>query len=235
MSGNDKWIALLAWILFFFITISSQVFVFWPWLFGSWLTSSASHNAFVPMDPNEALEPLENGVVVGGFVETSLHESGSSSGLTFGYLSVMWANLNVRALLYLVPFNCSLIMLGWTYYLTMTTEPGSPPHDWIKCPYHLGVLANFQAVLGDNPLLWLWPQPMLGDGLQFKMKKDIDVVGRSEEEFESPLLFSSSKLSPSETTAAGVSQSSSRSPMSKRWFGPTEVRQSRSDELVEMV
>ncbi|KAH7050770.1 DHHC palmitoyltransferase-domain-containing protein [Linnemannia elongata] len=404
--GNDKWIAFLAWTLFSFIAISSQVFVFWPWLFGSWTTSSR-HTVFVPMNPIEALDPLENGLGIqplGGVEEGSIGES--SNGPTFGYLSVMWANLNVRALLYLVPFNCSLVMLCWNYYLTMTTNPGSPPLDWcppidgssieykktthtprycrtcdaykpprthhcrtckkcvlkmdhhcpwvqncigyynyghfvrfitwttistfycavllilrcveayeneklglnlqnaptqeqmimivvdlcldgsvlfgisilttyhfwcissntttieswekdrvltiirrgkireVKCPYHLGVLTNFQVILGQNPLLWLWPQPMLGDGIQFKMRSDIG--DRCDSEFESPVsLLSASSLSPNDTSiaaqAAGggggvpLPSSSSRTPMSKRWFGPTEVRQSRVDELVEMV
>lgn len=129
--SNDRWIAFLAWALFSFISISSQVFVFWPWLFGSWTTSSASsHLAFVPMNPVEALDPFENGLGMQSLgVEDSFDES---NGPTFGYLSVIWANLNVRALLYLVPFNCSLIMLCWNYYLTMTTNPGSPPLDWVS-------------------------------------------------------------------------------------------------------
>ncbi|KAF8964458.1 hypothetical protein BGZ46_000778, partial [Entomortierella lignicola] len=40
MSGNDQWISYLAWVLIAFISISSQVFIFWPWLFGSWSTAS---------------------------------------------------------------------------------------------------------------------------------------------------------------------------------------------------
>ncbi|KAK3847428.1 MAG: DHHC palmitoyltransferase-domain-containing protein [Linnemannia gamsii] len=386
MGNNDKWIAFLAWTLFSFISISSQVFVFWPWLFGSWSTSSSSssHHSFVPMDPVEALDPLKNGVRVGGVGGVGVEGLDVRGGPSFGYLSVMWANLNVRALLYLVPFNFSLVMLCWSYYLTMTTSPGSPPLDWcppidgssieykktthtprycrtcdaykpprthhcrtckkcvlkmdhhcpwvqncigyynyghfvrfitwttistfycavllilrcveayeneqlglnlenrpsqeqmmlilidlcldgsvlfgisilttyhfwcissntttieswekdriltiirrgkireVKCPYHLGVLTNFQEVLGQNPLLWFWPQPMLGDGLQFKMKNDLRVV-RDDSDIDSS------------DDATAVPLSSSRSPMSKRWFGPTEVRQSRVDELVEMV
>jgi hypothetical protein len=83
---------------------------------------------------------------------------------------------------------------------------------------------------------------MLGDGLQFKMKSDLG--DRDDSEFESPvsLLSSSSLLSlPDGTSVASAGAggvplpSSSRSPMSKRWFGPSEVRQSRVDELVEMV
>lgn len=82
---------------------------------------------------------------------------------------------------------------------------------------------------------------MLGDGIQFKMRGDIG--DRYDSEFEPPAsLLSASSLSPNDTSVAaqaagggGVPSSSSRSPMSKRWFGPTEVRQSRVDELVEMV
>lgn len=85
---------------------------------------------------------------------------------------------------------------------------------------------------------------MLGDGIQFKMRSDIG--DRCDSEFESPVsLLSASSLSPNDTSiaaqAAGggggvpLPSSSSRTPMSKRWFGPTEVRQSRVDELVEMV
>jgi len=30
-------------------------------------------------------------------------------------------------------------------------------------------MRNIRAVLGDNPLLWCWPQPMRGDGLRFEV------------------------------------------------------------------
>ncbi|KAG0207037.1 Palmitoyltransferase [Mortierella sp. NVP41] len=335
------------------------------------------------MDPVEALDPFENGLGVQPLLDTE--DLGESGGPTFGYLSVMWANLNVQALLYLVPFNFSLVMLCWNYYLTMVTNPGSPPVDWcppidgssieykktthtprycrtcdaykpprthhcrtckkcvlkmdhhcpwvrncigyynyghfvrfitwttistfycaallilrcleayeneklginapteeqiilivvdlcldgsvlfgisiltiyhfwcissntttieswekdrvltiirrgkvreVKCPYHLGVLTNFQEVLGQNPLLWLWPQPMVGNGLQFKMKSESVEERNSESGFEARLSLSSS--------SDDGPMSSSRSPMSKRWFGPTEARQSRV-ELVDMV
>jgi len=39
----------------------------------------------------------------------------------------------------------------------------------IKFPYNLGMMTNIRAVLGDNPLLWCWPQPMRGDGLRFRV------------------------------------------------------------------
>jgi hypothetical protein len=31
----------------------------------------------------------------------------------------------------------------------------------------LGLFANIRAVLGDNPLLWCWPNTIKGDGLRF--------------------------------------------------------------------
>lgn len=36
-----------------------------------------------------------------------------------------------------------------------------------RYPYHLGYVRNVQAVLGENPLWWMWPQPTPGDGLSF--------------------------------------------------------------------
>ncbi|KAF9945615.1 Palmitoyltransferase [Mortierella alpina] len=298
----------------------------------------------------------------------------------FGFLPIIWTNMNVRALLYLVPFNVSLGMLCWCYYLTMTTDPGSPPLDWnppidgssieykrtthtprycrtcdaykpprthhcrtckkcvlkmdhhcpwvrncigffnyghfvrfifwttittsicaalivlrsleayeneqlginsqsapsseqiiviivclcldgpvlfgvsvlsiyhiwcissntttieswekdrvltmirrgkirdVKCPYHQGILTNFQEVLGKNPLLWLWPQPMIGDGLRFKVKHEKnDLYDPRSSEDEAP------------------SSSSSSSAISKPWFRPFDSGPHQRDELVEMV
>ncbi|WVQ78513.1 hypothetical protein IAT38_000599 [Cryptococcus sp. DSM 104549] len=37
----------------------------------------------------------------------------------------------------------------------------------VKYPYSIGLLHNIKSVLGPNPLLWLWPQEMRGDGLSF--------------------------------------------------------------------
>ncbi|GAA5951325.1 hypothetical protein JCM8115_005119 [Rhodotorula mucilaginosa] len=36
-----------------------------------------------------------------------------------------------------------------------------------RYPYHLGYVRNVQAVLGENPLWWMWPQPTPGNGLSF--------------------------------------------------------------------
>ncbi|KAG0299319.1 hypothetical protein BGZ98_010145 [Dissophora globulifera] len=164
MGGNDRWISWLACTLIAFISISSQVFIFWPWLLGSWSATTGSAPAYSPHSDSR-LEPHSSDA---GYMDQSLEDDGA----TLGYLSIMWTNLNVQALLYLIPFNCSLFMLCWNYYLTMMTDPGSPPHDWMKCPYHQGILTNFQVVLGQNPLLWLWPQPMLGDGIHFKVRRE---------------------------------------------------------------
>jgi palmitoyltransferase len=37
----------------------------------------------------------------------------------------------------------------------------------VKFPYDLGTKRNIKAVLGNNPLLWCLPHPMLGNGLRF--------------------------------------------------------------------
>nr|XP_018263587.1 palmitoyltransferase PFA4 [Kwoniella dejecticola CBS 10117]OBR85745.1 palmitoyltransferase PFA4 [Kwoniella dejecticola CBS 10117] len=42
----------------------------------------------------------------------------------------------------------------------------------IKYPYNIGLYKNVKSVLGSNPLLWLWPQPMRGDGLSFPVNPD---------------------------------------------------------------
>ncbi|TRM66063.1 DHHC palmitoyltransferase-domain-containing protein [Schizophyllum amplum] len=42
----------------------------------------------------------------------------------------------------------------------------------VKFPYHIGRLNNIKSVLGDNPLLWCWPQPAPGDGLTFPISNE---------------------------------------------------------------
>ncbi|KAK4687748.1 hypothetical protein P7C73_g2362, partial [Tremellales sp. Uapishka_1] len=42
----------------------------------------------------------------------------------------------------------------------------------VKYPYALGLVANLKSVLGPNPLLWLWPQAMRGDGLSFPVNPE---------------------------------------------------------------
>ncbi|WVR05338.1 hypothetical protein IAU60_002352 [Kwoniella sp. DSM 27419] len=42
----------------------------------------------------------------------------------------------------------------------------------IKYPYNIGMFRNISSVLGSNPLLWLWPQKMRGDGLSFPVNPD---------------------------------------------------------------
>ncbi|KAG0054566.1 Palmitoyltransferase [Gryganskiella cystojenkinii] len=92
----------------------------------------------------------------------------------------------------------------------------------VKCPYHQGFLANFQDVLGQNPLLWLWPQPMIGDGLVFKVKKD------KNEDYDS-----------SHSDDDLTSTSTSRSQHSRTWFRPfdgtNEPQQQHRDSALEMV
>lgn len=36
----------------------------------------------------------------------------------------------------------------------------------------IGVFNNVKSVLGPNPLLWLWPQQIRGDGLSFPVNPD---------------------------------------------------------------
>lgn len=38
-----------------------------------------------------------------------------------------------------------------------------------RYPYHLGYLGNIRSVLGHNPLVWLWPQRAVGDGLSYPL------------------------------------------------------------------
>ncbi|OCF36404.1 palmitoyltransferase PFA4 [Kwoniella heveanensis BCC8398] len=42
----------------------------------------------------------------------------------------------------------------------------------IKYPYNIGIIENIKSVLGPNPLLWLWPQKMRGDGLSFPVNPE---------------------------------------------------------------
>ena len=42
----------------------------------------------------------------------------------------------------------------------------------VKYPYNLGFYRNVCAVLGPQPLLWLFPQRMPGDGLSFPVRKN---------------------------------------------------------------
>lgn len=40
----------------------------------------------------------------------------------------------------------------------------------VKYPYNLGWYRNVCAVLGNQPLFWMWPQRMQGNGLYFPMR-----------------------------------------------------------------
>ncbi|KAI9322130.1 hypothetical protein BX666DRAFT_578080 [Dichotomocladium elegans] len=42
----------------------------------------------------------------------------------------------------------------------------------VPYPYNLGLYRNICAALGDQPLLWFWPQRMRGNGLYFPVRLD---------------------------------------------------------------
>ncbi|CAG8478834.1 9062_t:CDS:2 [Acaulospora morrowiae] len=41
-------------------------------------------------------------------------------------------------------------------------------------PYDIGILENVKSILGDNPLLWCWPQQIKGNGLSFPISSNAD-------------------------------------------------------------
>ncbi|KAG0170300.1 Palmitoyltransferase [Apophysomyces sp. BC1034] len=41
-------------------------------------------------------------------------------------------------------------------------------------PFHIGFYKNVCSVLGDNPLLWMWPQRMPGNGVTFPIRPGTD-------------------------------------------------------------
>lgn len=47
---------------------------------------------------------------------------------------------------------------------------------------NIGFINNLKAVLGPNPLLWFWPQPMRGDGLSYPVNPEAG--GESERTWE---------------------------------------------------
>ncbi|KAF9896620.1 hypothetical protein BX616_007095 [Lobosporangium transversale] len=101
----------------------------------------------------------------------------------------------------------------------------------MKCPYNQGVLTNFQEVLGHNPLLWLWPKPMLGDGLRFKIRT---------EKKKSNMFFKSRRFSEDEDEDSGEDNTnptgSSSSSRQHLWFRPFDgTPQHKNDEMAEMV
>lgn len=42
--------------------------------------------------------------------------------------------------------------------------------DPVEFPFDTGFYSNICSVLGDNPLLWAWPQRSPGDGLKYTVK-----------------------------------------------------------------
>ena len=50
----------------------------------------------------------------------------------------------------------------------------------LNLPQSIGIIANLKSVLGPNPLLWLVPQKMQGDGLSFPVNPDAGGESASE-------------------------------------------------------
>ncbi|KAG1057180.1 hypothetical protein G6F46_007674 [Rhizopus delemar] len=46
--------------------------------------------------------------------------------------------------------------------------------DFFDYPFDLGFYRNICSVLGDNPILWPWPAPSPGNGVQFAVKQNTD-------------------------------------------------------------
>jgi palmitoyltransferase len=45
--------------------------------------------------------------------------------------------------------------------------PSAKSYIQAEFPYNIGAYKNMCLVLGNNPLLWLWPQPSRGDGINY--------------------------------------------------------------------
>ncbi|OAD02964.1 hypothetical protein MUCCIDRAFT_142897 [Mucor lusitanicus CBS 277.49] len=48
--------------------------------------------------------------------------------------------------------------------------------DPVEFPFDVGFYKNICSVLGDNPLLWVWPSPPKGDGLKYAVKPNTGTV-----------------------------------------------------------
>ncbi|KAI9473577.1 MAG: DHHC palmitoyltransferase-domain-containing protein, partial [Benjaminiella poitrasii] len=44
----------------------------------------------------------------------------------------------------------------------------------VEFPFDVGFYKNICSVLGNNPLLWFWPQPTPGDGIHYAVKPNTD-------------------------------------------------------------
>ncbi|KAI8338037.1 DHHC palmitoyltransferase-domain-containing protein [Chlamydoabsidia padenii] len=55
---------------------------------------------------------------------------------------------------------------GWEKGKSLTLKSMGTVHD-VLYPYDQGVLNNIKCVLGNQPLLWLWPRQMQGSGFSF--------------------------------------------------------------------
>ncbi|KAI7859007.1 zf-DHHC-domain-containing protein [Circinella umbellata] len=96
-----------------------------------------------------------------------------------------------QVILYVVEFALSFCvffcvgMLG-VYHLYCVTQNQSTIEGWerskvtrlirrkrispVKYPFDIGFYRNICSVMGNNPLLWLWPQQARGDGLSFSVR-----------------------------------------------------------------
>ncbi|ORX33793.1 DHHC palmitoyltransferase-domain-containing protein [Kockovaella imperatae] len=83
--------------------------------------------------------------------------------------------------LYLVSGNSTTIE-GWEKDKVATLVRRGKIRE-IKYPYNIGFIANMNSVLGSNPLLWLWPQAMKGDGLSFPVNPE---AGDSDAQYQWP-------------------------------------------------
>ncbi|GAA5836028.1 hypothetical protein JCM9279_002167 [Rhodotorula babjevae] len=63
---------------------------------------------------------------------------------------------------------------GWEKDKVATLRRRGKIHEY-RYPYHLGYLTNIRSVLGHNPLLWLWPQRAVGDGLSYPVAVGTDI------------------------------------------------------------
>ncbi|KAG1146617.1 hypothetical protein G6F37_010884 [Rhizopus arrhizus] len=102
-----------------------------------------------------------------------------------------WTSLLAQKILF--PLNVTLISIYVNYYLACKTDPGHVPDNWEPPsvilnsePFlHLGISGPrychkcecFKPPRShhcDNPILWPWPAPSPGNGVQFDVKQNTD-------------------------------------------------------------
>ncbi|CDS03700.1 hypothetical protein LRAMOSA01101 [Lichtheimia ramosa] len=59
---------------------------------------------------------------------------------------------------------------GWEKGTALTMKSHTGKISDVKYPYNLGWYRNVCSVLGNQPLFWMWPQRMQGNGLYFPMR-----------------------------------------------------------------